>query len=67
MIKNCTTLIIAHRLSTVKNAGKILAIDNGRIVESGKHKELMNLNCLYKNLYDMHLRGQEKELFFDSQ
>jgi len=60
VIKNCTTLIIAHRLSTVKNADKILVIDNGRIVESGKHKELINLNGAYKNLYDIHILEHEK-------
>lgn len=50
--KNKTTLMIAHRLSTVVNADKILVIDKGRIVEEGKHSDLININGHYKKLWD---------------
>ena len=50
--KNKTTLMIAHRLSTVVNADKILVIDKGRIVEEGKHSDLINMNGHYKKLWD---------------
>lgn len=50
--KNKTTLMIAHRLSTVVDADKILVIDKGRIVEEGKHSDLVNMNGHYKKLWD---------------
>ena len=50
--KNKTTLMIAHRLSTVVDADKILVIDKGRIVEEGKHLDLINMNGHYKKLWD---------------
>ena len=50
--KNKTTLMIAHRLSTVVDADKILIIDKGRIVEEGKHSDLINMNGHYKKLWD---------------
>lgn len=48
-----TTLIVAHRLSTVTHADKIVVIENGQIAESGTHNELMSTNGAYKNLYDI--------------
>jgi len=50
--KNKTSFIIAHRLSTIKNADKILVINEGNIIEQGNHKELMELNGFYKDLYE---------------
>ena len=50
--KNKTTLMIAHRLSTVVDADKILVIDKGRIVEEGKHSDLIGMNGYYKKLWD---------------
>ena len=50
--KNKTTLMIAHRLSTVVDADKILVIDKGRIVEEGKHHDLIEMNGIYKKLWD---------------
>ena len=50
--KNKTTLMIAHRLSTVVDVDKILVIDKGRIVEEGKHSDLINMNGHYKKLWD---------------
>lgn len=46
-----TTIIIAHRLSTVRNADKLIVINDGKIVEMGKHQELVaNTNGLYRQL-----------------
>jgi ABC-type bacteriocin/lantibiotic exporter with double-glycine peptidase domain len=50
ILKDRTAIIIAHRLSTVRNAGLILVIDNGEIVERGEHAELMEQNGLYRYL-----------------
>jgi len=50
--KGKTSFIIAHRLSTIKNADKILVINEGNIIEQGNHKELMELNGFYKELYE---------------
>ena len=50
--KNKTTLMIAHRLSTVVDADKILVIDRGKIVEEGKHSDLIGMNGHYKKLWE---------------
>ena len=47
-----TSIIIAHRLSTVLNADQILVLKDGQIVEQGTHKELVELNGTYRELYD---------------
>jgi len=52
LTKNKTTIIIAHRLSTVMNCDKILVFDNGRIIEEGKHEFLVNNSLTYKKLYE---------------
>ena len=48
-----TSIIIAHRLATIKNADKIIVMDNGMIVESGTHEELLNQKGYYHQLYDV--------------
>jgi len=53
LMKGRTVIVIAHRLSTVKNADKIVVIDKGRIVDSGSHEELLGRSPLYKKLYEM--------------
>ena len=52
LTKNKTTIIIAHRLSTVMNCDKILVFENGKIVEEGKHEFLVNNSSIYKKLYE---------------
>ncbi len=47
-----TLVVIAHRLKTIKNADKIIVLDRGKVVEVGKHKELIENNNLYKRLWD---------------
>ena len=46
-----TTLIIAHRLQTIRDADRIIVLKNGVLVESGRHEELLNLNGHYAGLY----------------
>lgn len=51
-LKGMTKIIIAHRISAVRNADKIIVLNNGSVAESGTHEELINLNGLYKETYD---------------
>jgi len=51
LVENKTVIIIAHRLRTVADADQILVLDNGKLVESGTHSELMKKNGLYYKLY----------------
>jgi subfamily B ATP-binding cassette protein MsbA len=53
LMRNRTTIVIAHRLSTVENADRIIVLDDGRIVEAGTHQELLELNGHYAALYNM--------------
>ena len=52
LMKDRTSLIIAHRLSTVRNADVIFVIDEGKIVEFGSHDALMGINGLYAGMYN---------------
>ena len=54
LCRDRTAIIIAHRLSTVKHVDLIYCLENGRIIESGSHSELIARNGYYRKLYDMH-------------
>ena len=56
LISNKTALIIAHRLSTVIDADRIIIINNGEIVDIGKHSSLIKKSKIYKNLYDLQFK-----------
>tara|TARA_X000000368_G_scaffold401348_1_gene374151 strand:+ start:1962 stop:3797 length:1836 start_codon:yes stop_codon:yes gene_type:complete len=53
LMRNRTVIVIAHRLSTVHNADKILVLDNGKIIDEGSHEELINRDGVYKELHNM--------------
>jgi len=55
LMQTTTTLIIAHRLSTVLNADKILVMQEGRLIAQGSHKELLNKNAVYKEFVELQL------------
>ena len=62
LMRDRTTLVIAHRLSTVQHADRIVVLDRGRIIETGTHSELLRRNGMYKKLY----RTQFQELAVES-
>ena len=53
LMKNRTTLIVAHRLSTIQNADKIIVMHKGRIMEEGTHQELLSNHGMYYKLYKL--------------
>jgi ATP-binding cassette subfamily B protein len=59
LMKDRTSFVIAHRLSTIKSANTILVIDKGKIVEQGKHDDLLKHNGFYAKLYNSQFRGNE--------
>ena len=61
LMRNRTTFVIAHRLSTVRNASRIIVLQKGRIVESGTHDELLAHGAVYKKLHDLQFRTAEKD------
>ncbi|PLX74837.1 MAG: ABC transporter permease [Desulfuromonas sp.] len=61
LMHNRTTLVIAHRLSTVMHADKILVLDKGKIVEQGRHDQLVAQDGLYRRLYTMQFQNGNEE------
>jgi ATP-binding cassette subfamily B protein len=60
LMEGRTTFIIAHRLTTVRRADLILVLDGGQVVERGTHHALLQQNGLYREIYDLQLRDQER-------
>ena len=58
LTNNKTTIVIAHRLSTILNSDNIYVVDNGEIVDSGNHENLLNSSVVYKNFYERQIKKQ---------
>lgn len=58
LMKGRTTIMVAHRLSTIQHADNIIVMDHGQIKESGTHQQLLEQNGIYKKLYDLQLYGE---------
>ena len=56
LVQNKTTIVIAHRLSTILNSNNIYLIDSGKVIDSGKHEELLIKSKLYKNFYEKQIQ-----------
>ncbi len=61
LMKGKTTFIVAHRLSTIKNADLILVMNSGKVIEQGKHEDLLRERGFYYNLYNSQFSGFEKD------
>lgn len=59
LFKNRTSIVIAHRLSTIRDADQIIVMENGSVVECGKHEELIAMDGHYKALYDAQYSKQK--------
>ena len=57
LTENKTTIVIAHRLSTIQSASKIFVIDNGSVVSTGTHNELLNSSDIYTNFYNKQIKS----------
>jgi len=59
-MENRTSFVVAHRLSTIRNADIILVMKDGKIIEQGSHKELLKLNGFYRTLYESQFAPAEE-------
>ena len=58
LMKNKTSIVIAHRLSTIRKMDRVIVVDKGKIIEEGKHEELLGQeNSLYKSLWNIQAGG----------
>jgi ATP-binding cassette subfamily B protein len=62
MFDGRSSIVIAHRLSTIQNADQILVVHKGVLREKGNHQELLNMNGLYRRLYELQYKEQEIDL-----
>jgi ATP-binding cassette subfamily B protein len=62
VMRGRTTFVIAHRLSTVREADLILVLQDGEIVEQGTHRDLIGQGGIYQDIYELQLRPQEERL-----
>ena len=62
LVRDRTTIVIAHRLSTVRRANVIVVIEGGRIIETGTHAQLLASGGQYKRLYELQFADEEEEL-----
>jgi subfamily B ATP-binding cassette protein MsbA len=67
LVRNRTTLVIAHRLSTVRRADKIVVMEAGRIIETGSHEELLARGGQYRKLYELQFADEENSTALVSQ
>ena len=67
LMQNRTTIVVAHRLSTIQSADLIHVIDEGRVAESGNHEELLQLNGAYAKLYEIQFSKTNHKMPFDDQ
>ncbi|NTV92185.1 MAG: ABC transporter ATP-binding protein [Chlorobiaceae bacterium] len=61
-LENRTALVVAHRLSTVKNADRIIVMERGQVAESGSHEELLKVDGLYRKLYEIQFAGKAAQV-----
>jgi subfamily B ATP-binding cassette protein MsbA len=60
LLRDRTAIVIAHRLSTVRHANRIVVVESGRIVESGRHEELVARDGIYRRLYELQFRDADR-------
>ncbi len=67
LIRNRTTIVIAHRLSTVRRADQIVVMERGQIIERGTHTELLARDGQYRKLYELQFADEEEEILVNSE